>query len=148
MGPLGLSLFRNREQNMKRLGPLRAHTGLPTPPGFACIAHHFKERCVVFFIVRENLFRIGENQDIAFCRQPFEVGQTFFERIPVVSEVVGKIKGPRELCKEPCARAALPAPQNFRDESFRNANQRLCPLSGLENEQGRPGRSGRLQMNR
>ena len=85
---------------MKGLGSLGAHTGLPTPPGFAGIAHHFKECCVVFFVVGKNLFRIGENQDIAFCRQPFEVGQTFLERIPVVSEVVGKIQGPGELCKE------------------------------------------------
>ena len=50
---------------------------------------------------------IGDEQDIALGRQPFQIGQTFFHGVPVVAEVVGEFQCPCEFRKQCCRRLAV-----------------------------------------
>ncbi len=73
---------------------------LSLAPGFAGVAEDFQQCFVVFFIVGKYRFGIDNDQDVPFGLKPFEIGQTLFQGVPVVSEVIRKGERSRELIEE------------------------------------------------
>ena len=70
---------------------------------------------------------IGDEQDIALGRQPFQIGQTFFQGVPVVAEVIGELQSPCEFRKQTCRRLAVTALDNFSTN----------PVGGCTSDSGR-----------
>ena len=91
VGPLGFLPLRYSEQHVKGCGSSRAHSGLSVSPGLSRIAQDLKKGFVVFFVVGQYALRIGDEQDIALGWQPFQIGQTFLQGVPVMAEVIGEL---------------------------------------------------------
>lgn len=118
MGPLGFLPTRHGQYHMKGRDSFRPHASLTRSPGFPGIAHDLEKCLVLVVIVMKNLLRLGEEQRIPLRGQPFQIGQAFLERVPVVAEIIGEIEYAGEL-REEFRRCTTPvAPQHFQNESL------------------------------
>lgn len=72
-------------------------------PGLTSFAQNFDEGFKVILLVgfRQHLVGIRDDDEVAFGRHPVEVGETFFQGIPVVAKVVGKREDPAEFIQKP-----------------------------------------------
>ena len=102
MGPFGFLLFRYSEQHVKGRCSSCAHSCLSVSPGLSRITQDLKKGFKLFFVIWQYVTRIGDEQNVALGRQPFQIGQTFLQGVPVVAEVVGELQGPCKFSKQMC----------------------------------------------
>lgn len=129
MGSFMLASFGNSKDDMERDGMVCFHPGSPRSPCFSRVAEDFEKCLILVFVSGKDLLGISNDEDITFCRKPLQVGQAFFQRVPIVTEVVGKIQNPFELGEQRGGRAAFGSAKHFRAEPLRDFHEGLDMLT-------------------
>jgi hypothetical protein len=74
--------------------------GVSLAPGFTGVVKDFQQCVVIFLGLWKHGLGVGNEQDIAFGRKPLQISQTFFECVPVVSEIIREGECACELIEE------------------------------------------------
>lgn len=129
MGSFILAFLGNSKDDVERDRMVHFHPGPPRSPCFPRVAEDLEECFILVFVSGKDLLGISNDEDITFCRKPFQVGQAFFQRVPIVTEVVGKIQNPFELGEQRGGRAAFGSAKHFRAEPLRDFDEGLDMLT-------------------
>lgn len=70
-------------------------------PCLTGVTEDLQQRFIFVFIVGKDRMGVCNEEDVPLGRKPFKIGETFFEGIPVVSEIVGKIERASEFTEKP-----------------------------------------------
>ena len=125
---------------------LGVSASLAFTPGFPGIAQNLQQRFVLVFISGQDGLRLGHEEDIAFGRQPLQVGETFLHRVPVVAEVVGEIQRPGKFREQAVRGRALLAVDDAQGKSGWSFDQCGGSCPSWNGQQRRPGGSGSLEI--